>query len=289
MTNIQYYKAPITTTKPSGLVDLKSLLNRIASPRNDNIYDKIQQAEQLGDNITKSKLKTQLYFITPCVVTDGLGRAYKNIKEFTGLLALDFDHIEQPEQFRDDLFNEYSFVIASWLSASRQGVKALVSIPICSNVDEFKSYFWGLALEEMQQFVGFDKAPQNPALPMFLSYDRDIKIRDDFTTWQTKGDNPKLYNHIEPLKIDLVQPADKAIQTTLRNIETVGHPVWLSIRGYAYFLGGLVGAGRADYSDVKNSILAAMNANPNVTKQYSRYVRVALDSFDSGITKPIYQ
>ena len=102
----------------------------------------IRIADEKGDMAIKAELKTSLYSFTPCVRVEGR-RRYADIKNFTGLLALDFDKLEMEyaKEFKTALFNEYSFIIAAWLSPSRHGVRALVKIPIVQSVGEFKEHF----------------------------------------------------------------------------------------------------------------------------------------------------
>ena len=189
------------------------------------------------------------------------------------------------------LFNEYDFIIAAWLSASRKGVKAFVKIPEANTVDEYKSYFWGLALEEMQQYIGFDTAPQNAVLPMFMSYDKDIKIRTNYTTWTKKGENPKqiipredhnykVYSNDKYSKASVTN-TEKAINKIIDN----GHP---QLRAAATALGGYVGAGYISKVDAEQLIMSLIRSNEYLSKGIDGYIKTGITMINAGMNKPLY-
>jgi hypothetical protein len=203
-----YYEADIKRSTPLGSVTLEYLINAIRTPKKDirNVFEEIRIAEENKDMAKKQALKSKLYSFTPCVYVNG-PRKYSNIQHWTGLLVLDFDHLasDVAVEFKEYLFNEYKYIITAWLSASRHGVRALVKIPICTSVDEFKHYFAGIE-RHLNCYNGFDSAPKNCILPMFISYDADILHRNDAQTWSTK--------HIE-----IVRPAVKQYIIDLFKIE----------------------------------------------------------------------
>ena len=180
-----YYDADIKSSIPLGNVTLEYFINAIRNPKIDikHIFERIRIAEEVGDMATKQALKSKLYSFTPCVYVQG-ARKYENIKHWTGLLVLDFDHLEvdYAVEFKLYLFNEYKFIIAAWLSASRHGVRALVKIPQAHSVEEFKQYFAAIE-RHLNCYNGFDKAPKNCILPLFFSYDAEILHRDNAQTW----------------------------------------------------------------------------------------------------------
>jgi hypothetical protein len=258
-----------------------------------DLFDNISKAERDGDMKLKAKLKTQLFYIVPAVdIVEGLHRKYDNIEHFNGILPLDFDHIDNAEEFRDYIVDEYDFVIAAWLSASKKGIKALVSIPVVSSPDEYKELFWGLANNVMMKYKGFDIATQNSVLPLFLSPDPNIRLATSWTQWTTKGKNPKLavkipkkvykysYDNIDKYKRWCVNNVQKAIDKIIDN----GHP---QLRAAAYLMGGYVGQGYLDEFEAKSIINQMIYNNAYLNAKPAVYIRTASEMIGKGQNEPV--
>jgi hypothetical protein len=187
-------------------------------------------------------------------------------------------------EFKEYLFNEYKYIITAWLSASRHGVRALVKIPICTSVDEFKQYYAGIE-RHLNCYNGFDTAPKNCILPMFISYDADILHRNDAQTWSTK--------HIE-----IVRPATKQyiIDDKTSTIERIiakkinvivdnGHP---QLRAAAYLMGGYVGAGYIGQQHAIDAMQQMIDGNGYLSQKASIYKQTAKEMINKGTTQPTY-
>ncbi len=186
---LHYYPARVESKKPIGSVTLKYLLKALKDPndRIKRIFKLIAKAEIYDNMKRKATLKqNNLYYFTPCVNLDGNGRGYKNIVSFTGLAVLDFDHIEDAEEFKIYFFNKYKWTIGAFLSPSKKGVKFLVKIPLVNSVDEFKSYYYGLGLV-LDKYKGWDGTGQNCVLPLFISWDPNTLHREDAEIFNIKG------------------------------------------------------------------------------------------------------
>lgn len=247
-TRFSYYPANITITEPLGEISLYDYLYAIKNPKPHilEVFREIEKASLEGDKKLKAKLKEKLFYFTPCIKTDGLGRCYENITEWNEILILDFDNLE-PEfavLFKEYLFENYSCIIAVFLSASKCGIKALVRIPKCSSVDEFKSYFYGIA-SEMQYYRGWDASSKNCSLPNFLTHDPNLLYRIDATVWDKLGiqiDEFKVSE--EPLEeLTDINPKDvEGIKLMLQrmmakiDVEQQGH---LILRNTSLIAGGL--------------------------------------------------
>jgi hypothetical protein len=282
-----YYEADIKRSTPLGSVTLEYLINAIRTPKKDirNVFEEIRIAEENKDMAKKQALKSKLYSFTPCVYVNG-PRKYSNIQHWTGLLVLDFDHLasDVAVEFKEYLFNEYKYIITAWLSASRHGVRALVKIPICTSVDEFKQYYAGIE-RHLNCYNGFDTAPKNCILPMFISYDADILHRNDAQTWSTK--------HIE-----IVRPATKQyiIDDKTSTIERIiakkiniivdnGHP---QLRAAAYLMGGYVGAGYIDQQHAIDVMQQMIDGNGYLSQKASIYKQTSKEMINKGTTQPTY-
>lgn len=152
-------------------------LNRIKNGKSKEI---IQQLRKLN----KPELKRHL----PYVCFNGTFK-YRNdasIVEHSGLMILDFDKLDNPNQEKKTLANnEYFYAI--WVSPSKQGLKALVKIPPEPN--NHKGYF--TAFEKELNHPNFDPSGKDLSRACFESYDPDIYINPDSLTWM-RMDQPEL-------------------------------------------------------------------------------------------------
>lgn len=283
-----YYDANIKASTPLGSVSLDYMLNAIKNPKKDikYIFEQIMVAEQNKDVKLKQELKTKLYSFTPCVFVNG-SRKYANIVNFTGLLVLDFDHLESPEyaeNFKQYIFNKYEFIIGAWLSASKHGVRAIVSIPLCDNVNDFKASFGAIELQ-FKDYIGFDTAPKNCILPLFISYDPYLLKRDIYTTFTKKYvpiEKPVIKQYIINDKTNSIE---KIILNNINEIVTTGH---VKLRATAYLLGGYIGAGYIDYGYSIEMINKMIDCNAYLSQKASIYKKTAKQMIDKGINQPTY-
>ncbi|MBA3970948.1 MAG: hypothetical protein H0X46_02175 [Bacteroidetes bacterium] len=282
-----YYEADIKKSIPLGSVDLCYLLNAIKNPKKDieHIFLQIRDAEEKKDLKSKQELKSKLYSFTPCVIVKG-SRRYLNIVSFTSLLVLDFDHLatEYAIRFKKALFDKYPFIIAAWLSASQHGVRALVKIPICESVEEFKARFAAIE-NDLSDYNGFDTAPKNCILPMFISYDKDLLHRNDATTYTKKFFQivrPPVVQYIITEKASIVE---KIIYNKIQTITDSGHII---LRATAYLLGGYVGANYIEYNTALNAIYNMIDAHFYLRQKSAVYKKTAKTMIDKGILVPTY-
>lgn len=283
-----YYDADITHHTPLGYVSLEYMLNAIKHPKKDikHIFEQIMIADENKDAKLKHELKTKLFSFNPCVYIVGK-RKYDNIKHFTGIMMLDFDKMESSqyaEEFKQYLFNTYPYIIASWLSASKRGVRAVVKIPVCSNKDEFKQYF-GAIENELKIYKGFDPAPKNCVLPLFISYDPNILVRSDATIFNRKFipiEKPPLKQYIITDKTSVIQ---SIIDKRINAISDSGHTI---LRATAYLLGGYVSAGycQQDWAiDLMNKLI---DSHHYLRQKASTYKKTSDTMIKKGMLSPIY-
>jgi len=288
MISFNMYPADIKKAEPIGMITLNDFLSAVKYPEDYfiDIFNEIRIAEQNKDQARKMELKSKLISFTPCVVIDKK-RNYENIKEFTGLMVLDFDHLDSPEyaqEFKEYLFDTYKFIIASWLSASRHGVRAFVKIPICTSTDEFKSYFLAVK-EKLFKYKGFDVAPKNCVLPLFYSIDTELLFRNDFTTF-TQRHNPIVKPQVKQYIInDKSNIVEKIILNKINPIIDNGHP---QLRAAAYLLGGFVGARYINQEYATDMINRMIESNAYLSQKASIYKKTADTMIKSGINQPVY-
>jgi hypothetical protein len=282
----------VKSNKPLGFVSLDYFIKSTKNPKPHiiNVFDNIYQAEISGNNELKSELKqNNLFYFTPCVIVDEF-RRYVNITAFTGLLVLDFDHISDASEFKKYLYDTYPFIICAYLSPSKMGVKCLVKIPVCKNINEFKAYFFGLQVE-MKQYRGYDSATQNAVLPLFQSIDKELLYRDNAATWDIKGKNPRaieknpLKKYCTPLYSDIKKNrVIKIIESSINKISNNGHP---QLRSACIAAGGYIASRYIDYYEAENIIFSLIECNSYLQKGISGYKKTAKWAINEGMKNPI--
>ena len=287
MVKFQFYPAQVNSKRPIGEVTLLEFLRANQEPADEinTVFKQIAQAEADNDQKQKAYLKQSfLYYFTPCVWTDGQGRGYINILTFTGLLVLDFDHIENASEFKYFIFSSFSCVVAGWLSPSKKGCKFLVKIPVVADVDEFKSYFFGIALV-MELYKGFDGTGQNAILPLFLSYDPDLLYRENATTWTKRGKmlNAFVASSAPLIPVQIGEGDQARVQSIIIKLfEAIidnGHP---QVRSAGVTLGGYVASGYIDQSSAEGFIFSLIQNNSYLRKGISGYQTTAKTAIQKG-------
>ena len=256
-TIIQYYPASVYETKPIGVCSLREMFDKIRTPKPDIL------------------------------------KIFKQIESFNGILVLDFDNLseELAKELKVFLFNEYKFIIASFLSASKRGVKCFVRIPKVKTIEDFKALFFGLAVN-MQWIVGFDQSSQNCMLPNYLTYDEEILIREDAEEWTVRGykENAIISSQTEHvLDIEATEEDRELIKNILRTainrITDTGHYILRStaIAGFGY-----VGAGYFSTEEMLTILDHLIDNNDYLSLKARAYKNACSDMIAIGITKPIY-
>lgn len=298
-TNFQYYGGDIRFTKPLGYVSLERFLNAIQKPKPKlkEVFMQIREATNGDDKVKKDELKRKLNFVTPCAAFHPK-RKYDNIIHFTKLLVVDFDKLEPSisNEMKHELFKEYSYILAAWLSVSGSGLRALIEIPRCQSVHEFKEYFEGVK-SELGGYIGWDNATQNPALPLFLSYDEDILVRDNNTIFTNKviiDKTPeKKYDYSFVYNNDYTEQIPKIVKGAINKIHDNGHP---QLRAIAYALGGYVADGHITEQNAialihscidGNNYLSRPRKNESNFTMANVYKQTAIDSIKAGKEFPL--
>ncbi|MCF6318524.1 MAG: hypothetical protein L3J83_04460 [Proteobacteria bacterium] len=304
----QYYPAKATAMQPIGLTTLADFLLLHINDTKRSIFEQISKAEANGNKKRKAQLKqNNLKVFTPCVIIgngkDGKPwKDYAHIEHFTGLAVLDFDHLPDTttaEKFKQYLFKEYTCIIAIWLSPSKHGVKALVSIPVVSRVEDFKAYFWGLE-NEMKQYGDsnqrqwFDGSGQNPTLSLFQSYDPALLLAEEYTTWTKKGTKENIFKYNEtPTPAPKINTSDKDRKTVLKSISTMfrninqgtaGHPPLIK---KCITIGGYVAAGYLTLLEAEQLIDWNIENHPYLCKGIKGYKKDARFGLNVGQLKPL--
>jgi hypothetical protein len=288
-----YYPADVTIPEPLGTVTFKQFLRANKNPNPDisGIFQQISEAASQGNMELKHKLKSKLYYFTPCVQTNGSGRRYDNITGFTGLMVLDFDKIENAPAFKEFLFNAVPSIIAAYLSPSKKGCKFIVKIPVCKTTDEFKSYFYGMGYY-LEKYEGFDPSTQNCILPLYLSIDPDLLYRDNAETWTKRGvkiDEFKPYvGEIEVLENVSEKDKNKVKTMLTKSREKIVDSGHYIVRSTALCAGGYVASGYLTKEEAQDLLFSLIEDNSYLQKNLRGYKTTAREMITKGMTSPLY-
>ncbi|MEI7501071.1 MAG: BT4734/BF3469 family protein [Bacteroidota bacterium] len=297
--SFQYYPARVNSNEPLGIISLERFLISTKTPKNSTkaIFDQIADAELSGDKKLKDELKqNHLFYFTPCVYVHPF-RRYDCIKHFTGLLVLDFDHIDNARDFKYFLFDEYKCIITAYISPSKRGVKCLVKIPVINAnrpweelVAKFKEYYFGIAAE-MEPYNGFCESTQSSVLPLFQSYDPELLSRNDPDTWATKGTKrgnfsttPTLCKPVIDVTYKEKETLIKIIDRGFRNITDYGHP---PLRSLCLSIGGYVASGYIPEHEALQMIYYEIENHSYLRKGIRGYKTTAQWAIRAGQSKPL--
>lgn len=285
---IQFFTGGITNTTPSGEVTIGQLFLDIMSPNQElkSLLKNIQQAAAMENDQLKHDLKKQLPYYIPAAQVKK--RSYENIIQFTGFMPVDFDKLKSEDAvaLKYDLM-QHPFVIAAWLSSSRKGVRAIIHVPICRSVEEYKKRFFALE-DEFSIYSGFDIMLQSPIQAMYYSMDDDILMNSNFTTF-TKIKEEKLPIVRENYKkTEYINDSEKFVYNVIKSkidtIQNEGHPI---LRAAAFTLGGYVGSNYIQKSDAIDMIDTLIENNLYLNKKPSAYKKTARQMIEKGALQPI--
>lgn len=304
----QYYDGDITRPIPIGFITLEQFIERHQNPSNEilEVFDQIETATKSKNAKLKKDLKqNKLFYFTPSAIfRKGFHRRYDNIIAFTGLAQIDIDGLGNDESvdLKHWLFDNYKEMHCAYVSPSRTGVKALIRIPVVSSIEEFKEYYQGIE-NEFDWIAGFDSAPKNLALPLFLSYDTDILWREDASVWSAKGElqAEELENlHNEPPPSHRVVDGDETVyksrayfrkitldlyQKKIDSINDNGHP---QMRSASLILGSRVGAGYLTQNDAEQYAEWCIKSSSYLSKGIQGYLDTMRWAIRQGMNNPKY-
>jgi len=221
-----------------------------------------------------------------------LAGKYENVVGFSGLMIVDLDNleVELAKEIKEYLFYTYPFVIASFLSASKKGVKLIIKIPKVQSVNQFKSLFYGL-MSEWQFYKGMDFTPKNSVLANYLTYDTELLYRLDATEWTKEGiqlDEFQVYEgEIEPLEeVDEadVEKIKLILKRMFSNIVDAGHQ---TVRTCGLLGGGWVAYGYMSYDGMKDYLFELIESTPYLQSKLKTYKTTCIQMLNKGMLAPI--
>jgi hypothetical protein len=158
------------------LVSVGVIFDRIRNGKStSNVIEKLSKEHDVKK---QQELKKQLPVI--CFAGEFEYRANKGIRKHSGLICLDFDHVENLLEFRKKIEKD-KYTFACFLSPRRDGLKVIVRIP--AEVDNHASYFEGLKLYFKDKSLDKDC---DIARACFESFDPNIFINYNSNVFDIK-------------------------------------------------------------------------------------------------------
>ncbi len=176
-----FFRAPITNTKPHKAVTLLQIYNAIKG----NYYsDRTQKLRAISD-VRQARLFKAANFDYCTFSGVFTARNDKALIKHSGLLCLDFDHLQSVEKLRFQLLrDEYFDTQLLFVSPSGDGLKWIISIPSPSLVERglggevsHGNYFAAVANYILQTYgVAVDKSGRDISRACFLPHDSEAYI-----------------------------------------------------------------------------------------------------------------
>jgi hypothetical protein len=298
-TKFPYYNGDITDSKVVGYVSLEAFVKAHKAPTNAT-RTLINSINNCKDKSEKNELKKYLNYFTPSVyILINSRRQYKNVKSFTGLVQIDFDGVDDVEDLKTYLSEEYEQFVCLYSSPSGKGLKGIMRIPIVETIEEYRLYYNAIA-DELDWIYGFDIAPKNAVLPLYISYDENLYFNPQATIWDRKleidttdheslgaiptpereGDETVYKSNAYFGKI-----SKEIFSRKINNIVDNGHP---QLRSACVVIGGRVGAGYLSVGDAESLAEQMIRSNNYLQKGIENYIKTSKWAIARGVEKPIY-
>jgi len=172
--SFSFYNCPITNTMPNKVMNLFELRDLIKS---DTYKERTLELRRFTDPEAASKYKrTHFDFVTPSGIFSS--RRNSALVCHSGLVTLDFDHVENLQLVKKTLFNDliYDLVIDMMFdSPSGTGFKCLISIDVMSY--SHQQWFETLAAYFKKGYnLEVDKSGKDVSRACFLPHDPNVWI-----------------------------------------------------------------------------------------------------------------
>jgi hypothetical protein len=155
-----------------------SILDALDRIKNGSLKNEINELRVETSKVKKDELKKSLSAVT--FGGEFTTRSKAGLKESSGFMIIDFDKLDNPIEFRENLkLNDY--IYSAWISPSGNGVKALVKIPKVVNSDQYTSYY--IAFIDALNEESTDASGKDISRLCFESYDADLWINEDSQLW----------------------------------------------------------------------------------------------------------
>ena len=161
----------LRNTKPESTVSVLSILEEI---RTDKYKSQIEEIRNF-ENPSKNPLKDKLPVFTPTGIFNH--RSMAGLENYNGLMCLDIDHIENPEQLKEQC-KKLNYVYSAFVTPSGKGLKVLIKTNATS--ENYREIELKVATA-FQHDTGAirDNHCKDIARIQFVSYDPNIYINEN--------------------------------------------------------------------------------------------------------------
>lgn len=151
-------------------------IQRIKEGQSKNLISKIRSAKNKNERMFfKQKL--------PATCFSGVLENRTTLKRGTGLVCLDFDEVNSTSSLIQKLSNS-KYILATWISPSGNGVKAIVKIPIVNSKKDYKEYY--NAVIDHYWKMGPDRTTSDVNRLCFESYDPNLIFNKNATRFNLR-------------------------------------------------------------------------------------------------------
>jgi hypothetical protein len=170
-----FYNKPITNVRPSADITIEEFAKVLKTGKYKEI---IEQIRYTPDKASRSELKRfKLDFVT--VSGQFTKRNVKNLNKHSGLLCLDFDEVDHPNELKAKLEQDNKLnPKLIFISPSGNGIKCIVEIDV--NKHPHEEYF--LALERYfakEYVIQLDSSGKDVSRACFVSFDPQLYFRNN--------------------------------------------------------------------------------------------------------------
>ena len=161
----------LRNTKPESTVSVLSILEEI---RTDKYKSQIEEIRNF-ENPSKNPLKDKLPVFTPTGIFNH--RSMAGLENYNGLMCLDIDHIENPEQLKDQC-KKLNYVFSAFVTPSGKCLKVLIKTD--ATAENYREIELKVATA-FQHDTGpiRDNHCKDIARIQFVSYDPNIYINEN--------------------------------------------------------------------------------------------------------------
>lgn len=161
-------------------VDVSRVLNAIKKGQYKNDIHRLRQSD---DTAMRQRIKMNLTSI--CFSGMFTKREDKSIEKHSGLVILDFDHIEKLEELKANICQD-KYTYAAFISPSGDGLKVLFKIP--PEIENHESYYLGIVKHcKKCGYPDLDTTSKNISRICFASYDTELYLNENCDTFSSKG------------------------------------------------------------------------------------------------------
>ena len=161
----------LRNTKPESTVSVLSILEEI---RTDKYKSQIEEIRNF-ENPSKNPLKDKLPVFTPTGIFNH--RSMAGLETYNGLMCLDIDHIENPEQLKEQC-KKLNYVYSAFVTPSGKGLKVLIKTNATSeNYRDIELKVSNAFLHDTGAIR--DNHCKDIARIQFVSYDPNIYINEN--------------------------------------------------------------------------------------------------------------